>query len=90
MCASPIFWAKKADELHYMVELGVNAFCDKGDRLREYAESDGTTVMNHRPSTMMVSLFLAALALENLLKAAFVAKDSSSVANGKFRGNILF
>lgn len=83
------FWLSKSEELNRMVELGLLAWRDDVERLRAFANSDGSGEFSHEPSTLTVSFFLASLAIENLLKAVLVREHPEYIQNGKFRGQFI-
>lgn len=86
---SPIFWIPKAQELHRMVELGLNAWQGDVQRIRGMVSGavPANTVID--PPTLTVSFFLAALAIENLLKAILVRQKPESISDGKFREKVI-
>jgi hypothetical protein len=85
----PPFWTIKARELHRMVELGYIAWRDDITELRQYVKSEGLVPFQHNASTLTVAFFLAALAIENLLKAHLLRIQPESIKDGKFRGQFI-
>ena len=83
----PIMWTVKAKEMHRMVELGLEAW--KSDISSIKAFRRGGPAYTHPPSTLTVSLFLAALAIENLLKALLVREHPDYIKDGKLRGKVI-
>jgi hypothetical protein len=84
--ASPLFWIPKAQELNRMVELGFSAWCGDIKKLREMVSGELPANTSIPPPTLGISFFLAALAIENLLKAILVRQRPESIRDGKFRG----
>lgn len=87
--ATSLFWIPKALELNRMVELGFSAWRQDLYTLRKFSEADGLTPYQHNPTTLTVSFFLAALAIENLLKALLVKAHPEYIKNGKFRDKFI-
>jgi hypothetical protein len=85
---SPVFWVSKAEEINRMVEIGFITWKSDLENLRS---SEKSTDLNHAmpPSTLLVSFFLASLAIENLLKAALVREHPQCIQNGKMHGDII-
>ena len=83
------FWVAKAKELHRVVEFGFIVWREDIQELREYVRSNGLSPLQHKASTLTVSFFLAALAIENLLKAILVRQNPDYIRNGKFRGKTI-
>jgi hypothetical protein len=83
------FWIGKAEELNRMVWLGVETSEQDAIRLRFHASSDGLTPFDHRPTTVWVSFFLAAVAVENLMKGCLIQVHPEYIAKGKFRGHLM-
>jgi hypothetical protein len=83
----PVNWRHKAAELDRMVRLGYQAF------QQDLIKIKGAVVANvnpsMEPSVFDVSFFLAALAIENLLKGALVFAHPEYIKDGKFRGNTI-
>lgn len=85
----PVFWINKADELHRMVELGFLAWREDIEALRVFAQSQGLSEFHQKPSTLIVSFFLASLAIENLLKAILVREHPDYIKDGRFHGPVI-
>lgn len=86
---SPLFWIPKAEELHRMVELGFSTWRGDVEKIREIASGSVPASTSIGPPTLSVSFFLAALAIENLLKAILVRQKPESIRDGKFRGEVI-
>lgn len=84
-----IFWIPKAEQLDRMVRLGFGAWTQDCERARQTARTHGAVPYGYPPSTITVSFFLAALAIENLLKGCLVVEKPDSIRDGKFRGNVI-
>lgn len=72
-----------------MVWLGVAASQRDSDQLRAYASSEGSTPFDAQPTTVWVSFFLAALAVENLMKGCLIRVHPEYISKGKFRGHVI-
>src|SRR2546428_9517496 len=83
------WWLWKAEELHRMATLGVQAhYADCEERRPFFAKRDFTGYVL-KPSTLKVAFFLAVLAIENLLKGSLVKEHPEYIKDGKFRGEII-
>lgn len=89
LLSSPMFWTRKADELHRLVELGFRASRKDTEAIRAYVQSKGLGELPHQPCTLMVSFFMASLAIENLMKAVLVREHPEYVRNGRFHGKTI-
>ncbi len=86
LSADPFFWIGKAEELNRMVQLGFSAWREDIERIRECSASKGGVPYVHRPCTLTITFFLAATAIENLLKANLIRVRGECVRDGKFHG----
>lgn len=84
-----MFWIPKAEELDRMVRLGFVAWTEDCERIRETVRTDGAVPYDYPPNTLMVCFFLAALAIENLLKGCLIVEKPETIKDGKFRGNAI-
>jgi hypothetical protein len=84
-----MFWIPKAEELDRMVRLGFVAWTEDCERIRETVRTDGAVPYDHPPSTLTVCFFLAALAVENLLKGCLVVEKPETIKDGRFRGDAI-
>ncbi|MCX6843032.1 MAG: hypothetical protein NTX53_12205 [candidate division WOR-3 bacterium] len=89
MLGTSLFWRTKADELDRMVRLGYMAWREDIEAIRAYTTDPERGTLEHRPSTLTVAFFLAAVAIENLLKANFVVEHPECISKGKFRGDVI-
>lgn len=72
-----------------MVHLGWTAWLGDVEALRRFRHSGGKSQMLFKPQILFVSYFLAALAIENLLKGLFVVAHPDSVSAGEIKRNTL-
>jgi hypothetical protein len=87
LSAMPIFWKTTADELDRMARLGFFAWKSDIQELREWLkEQIGSP--EYPPHTTNVAFFLAALAIENLLKGCVVIKHPEYLRDGKLSKEI--
>jgi hypothetical protein len=80
------FWSDKAEELDRMVRLGFIAWRQDTDAIRAHAADPSRTALPSGPKTLAVTFFLAATAIENLLKANLVVEHPEFISKGRLRG----
>ena len=83
MLCLPMFWLPKAAELYRSAEILFTAWQVDIAPLRAWRPDSGVPDPDLPPNTITTAFFLAALAIENLLKAALVRNDPSVVSGGK-------
>ncbi len=83
----PVMWTLKAAELDRMVRLGHQALEQDQLALREAVALNVAPPVE--PSVFYVTFFLAALAIENLLKGVLVFSCPECVQDGRLRGDVI-
>ena len=83
------FWRSKAEEVDRMAHLGYRAWREDVEAICAYTTDPERGTLEHRPSTLTVAFFLAAVAIENLLKANLVVEHPECISKGKFRGEVI-
>ena len=83
-----IMWINKAEALDRMAQLGFSAWMADCASLRAYVAADGHGPNPHKPDTCMASFFVAALAIENLLKGCLVIEHPEYIEGGRFHGRV--
>jgi hypothetical protein len=89
LLATPIFWTSKAKELHRMVCLGFSVWQEDTEAIRKWVSNHVADQYEHKPPTLTVAFFLAALAIENLLKGNLIMTRPECVSSGRLRGAII-
>jgi hypothetical protein len=85
-----MFWLYSAEELDRMVSLGLEAVRSDMIQLEQYCKTDLSGPHPQiKPSVHFVSLYLAALSIENLLKGALVIEHPDLIKNGKLHGDTI-
>jgi hypothetical protein len=88
IAAAPSAWVGKAEEIDRMVHLGLDVLDDDIQRQRACAKSDGTLPLEDKPFVWDVTLFLAACAIENLLKGLIMRVHPEYAEAGKLSRNV--
>jgi hypothetical protein len=83
------WWIWKAEELDRVALLGVAAHYEDCRERVPFFEKRDFTGYEPKPFTLAVSFFLAALAIENLLKANLIKRHPEYVNKGKLRGGTI-
>lgn len=85
---SPL-WMSKAEELDRMARLGYAAWREDVEEIRAYRSDPTHKALPSRPTTVTVTLFLAATAIELLLKACLVVEHPECVSQGRLQGKAI-
>jgi len=85
-----MFWVAKAKELQRMAEIGFATFHEDMEPIREMARTGRPNpAILGKPGTLTVAFFLAALSIENLLKALLVKQQPDVVKGGRLNGKVV-
>ena len=82
-------WRAKAEELDRMVWLGYAACREDTEEFRAYRADPKQNALPSKPRTFWVTFFLAATAIENLLKANLVVEHPECISKGRFQGKVI-
>jgi hypothetical protein len=83
------FWLSKAEQMDRMVRLGYGAWREDVEAIRAYTADPKQCALEHKPSTLTVAFFLAAVAIEDLLKANLVVEHPECISQGKFARGVI-
>jgi len=84
-----MFWLSKAEQMDRMVRLGYTAWREDVEAIRAYRTDPKQNALPNQPPTLTVTFFLAAVAIENLLKANLVVEHPEYISKGRFQGKVI-